>query len=146
MGGLVGGPFARFSITGWGYSKTAAPAEESDEAERGEEGGPLARGLIGALVGAIAGLPLAGLVMLVWLSVAASPWGSGVWSDGDARGATFSTDDPAVLVTFAAVVGSCALIGAAVSVSVQEHQNSVTCRALIVRGTKVSVTLGHENP
>jgi len=114
VGGLVGGPFARFSITGWGYSKTDAPAEESDEAERGEEGGPLARGLIGALVGAIAGLPLAGLVMLVWLSVAASPWGSGVWSDGDARGATFSTDDPAVLVTFAAVVGSCALIGAAV--------------------------------
>ena len=115
VGGLVGGPFASFSLRGWGYSKKAAPEESEEgaaEEEPGHQNGPVALGLVGALVGAVAGLPLAGLVMLVWLSVAASPWGSGVWSDGGARAATFSTDDPAVLMTFVAVDGSCALIGA----------------------------------
>ena len=106
VAGLVLGPFGKLRIGGW--STRRVRQEEGEEKREGSLG---SSALVGCLVGLFASLPFAGLTMLVWFSVAQSPWGSGAWSATGVRGVTFSSSDPAMLWTFGATIGGCGLLG-----------------------------------
>ena len=111
VAGLVMGPFAKVKGPMWERRRTAH--DEREEEEESEASGNLGLAIgLGFLVGFFASLPVSGVVMLVWFSVAQSPWGSGVWSETGSRGVVFSSDDPAMLWTVFAVSGGCSLLGA----------------------------------
>lgn len=109
VAGLVMGPFGKLSMKHRSRLKTKDTSEGDEEKDEGNLGTAV---VAGCLCGFFASLPLAGVMMLVWFSVAESPWGSGAWSATGVHAVEFSTSDPAMLWTFGAILGGGTLLGA----------------------------------
>jgi hypothetical protein len=113
--GLVIGPFGRMNVGGFKIGTYRQDTNETPDADRKTHqisSAPVAA-LIGFLVGGFAFLPISGLAMLIWFSVAQSPWGPSAEVGISGAGANFKSSDLSLLVTATAPVLVGAIAGTA---------------------------------
>jgi hypothetical protein len=94
-------------------SETPAKPEQPRERVKYSLRTALKIGLVGALVGALLGIILGGTMLLIWFSVALSPWGPASWADS-LRWYLLSglgTSHPAAGITFISAIGVSTVIG-----------------------------------
>ena len=113
--GLIAGPFARMNVGGFKLGRSRHGTRETsrdqstgdDHKARRISSAPVAA-LIGCLAGGFVFLPISTVAMLIWFSVAQSPWGQSVEAEASGTGATFTSSDLSLFITAAVPV----LVGA----------------------------------